>query len=177
MESPQPEYVTIGYIRAPWGSGGKLKLETAADFRNHLTPSATVYIDRQPITIDSIQWRHSTAIVKFAGIDSTANAEALAGKPVEIPSGRLQPLPPDKYYHSQLIGLRVQTSGGEVLGAITEIIANESRNVNDIYVVSGEEGEVLVPAIADVVKSIDLAKQVMVIEPIKGLLELNRKAD
>ena len=85
MESPQPEYITIGYIRAPWGSDGKLKLETAADFQNHYTPSAMVYIDRQPMTIDSAEWHHSTAIVKFAGIDSIADAERLAGKLVEIP--------------------------------------------------------------------------------------------
>jgi len=177
MESPQPEYITIGFIRAPWGSGGKLKLEAAADFQNHYTPSATVYIDRQPMTIDSTEWHHSTAIVKFAGIDSIADAERLTGKSIDIPHSQLQPLPSDKYYHSQLIGLRVQTTGGEPLGAITEIIANESRNVNDIYVVTGEGGEVLVPAIGDVVKSIDLEHQVMVIEPIKGLLELNKRTD
>jgi len=129
------------------------------------------------MTIENAEWRHSTTIVKFAGIDSIADAERLVGKPVDIPHSQLQPLPPGQFYHSQLIGLRVQTTGGEPLGAITEIIANESHNVNDIYVVTGEGGEVLVPAIADVVKSIDLKRQVMIIEPIKGLLELNKRAD
>ena len=48
--------------------------------------------------------------------------------------------------------------------------------MNDVYVVNGNRGEILIPAIEDVVKSIDLEQGRMVIEPIKGLLSLNQKA-
>jgi len=92
------------------------------------------------------------------------------GQPIEIHRSQLQPLPQGQYYHFQLIGLEVETTGGEPLGNITEILTTESGDVNDIYVVNGNRGEILIPAIEDVVKSIDPDKGRIVIEPIEGLL-------
>ena len=65
------------------------------------------------------------------------------------------------------------TTEGKLLGDITEILTAES---NDNYVVSGAKGEILIPAIEDVIKSIDLNNRRMVIEPVEGLLTLNQKA-
>lgn len=75
-------------------------------------------------------------------------------------------LPEGEYFHYQLIGLRVITSEGEELGEISEIIETGS---NDVYVVSGEKGELLVPAIAQVVRNVDLANQVMVVSLLEGM--------
>ena len=58
------------------------------------------------------------------------------------------------------------------MGNITEILTAES---NDNYVVKRNEGEILIPAVEDVVKSIDLNKGRIVIEAIPGLLSLNQK--
>ena len=78
-----------------------------------------------------------------------------------------------QYYHSQIIGLEVRTTQGEPLGNITEVLTGKS---NDNYVVRGARGEILIPAIEDVVKSIDLNEGRMTIEAIEGLLSLNQKA-
>ena len=78
----------------------------------------------------------------------------------------------DQYYHHQIIGLRVITTGGEEIGTITDILTGKS---NDNYIVKGPAGEVLIPAIEDVVRSIDLTEGTITIEPIDGLLELNVK--
>ncbi|GAI01472.1 unnamed protein product, partial [marine sediment metagenome] len=94
-------------------------------------------------------------------------AQKLRGQPVEIHHSQLYPLPEGQYYHFQLIGLEVWTTRGELLGNITEILTAES---NDNYVVSGAKGEILIPAIEDVVKSIDLDSGRITIEPIEGLL-------
>jgi len=82
------------------------------------------------------------------------------------------PLPEGQYYHSQIIGLEVRTVQGELLGNITEILTGKG---NDNYIVQGNKGEILIPAIEDVVKSIDLDKACLIIEPIPGLLDLNQK--
>lgn len=81
-------------------------------------------------------------------------------------------LPDDQYYHDQIIGLKVKTTGGELVGTITDILTGKS---NDNYIVQGERGEVLIPAIEDVVRYIDLDGGYMTIEPLKGLLDLNVK--
>jgi 16S rRNA processing protein RimM len=78
----------------------------------------------------------------------------------------------EQYYHHQIIGLQVKTTHGELLGNITDVISGRS---NDNYIVRGANREILIPAIEDVVKAIDLDRGCMTIEAIEGLLELNEK--
>ena len=82
------------------------------------------------------------------------------------------PLPEGQYYHYQIIGLQVRTTQGELIGTITRVLTGKS---NDNYIVQGTKGEILIPAIEDVVKSIDLEQGFMTIEAIEGLLDLNKK--
>jgi 16S rRNA processing protein RimM len=82
------------------------------------------------------------------------------------------PLPEGQYYHHQIIGLQVRTTRGELLGTITDILTGRS---NDNYIVRGARGEILIPAIEDVVRSIDLDEGLITIEAIEGLLDLNEK--
>jgi len=173
MKSPELEFITIGKILAPWGSKGKLKVAVETDFPQRFAPSSKIYINQQPMTIDSTEWHKGKAIIKLNTIDSIEDAEKLPGQLIEIHRSQLQPLPEGQYYHFQLIGLEAWTTQGELLGKITEILPTPS---NDNYVVSGAKGEILIPAIEDVIKSIDLNKGCLVVEPIEGLLNLNRKA-
>lgn len=176
MKSSELEYITIGHIIAPWGTKGKLKVKVATDFPQHLASSSKVYIDHQPMTIDSTEWHKEKAIIKLNNIDSVEDGQRLVGQTIEIHPRQLQPLPQGQYYHSQIIGLEVETTRGESLGNITEIITVQGKDINDIYVVNGNRGEIFIPAIEDVVKSIDPDKGLIVIEPIEGLLSLNQKA-
>ena len=82
------------------------------------------------------------------------------------------PLPEGQYYHDQIIGLKVKTTGGELIGTVIDILTGKS---NDNYIVQGERGEVLIPAIEDVIKCVDLNAGEVVIEPLEGLLDLNVK--
>ena len=79
----------------------------------------------------------------------------------------LRPLPPGQYYQFQLMGLEVWTSDGKRLGQVAEILPTGS---NDVYVVQGEDGELLIPAIEDVVKSVGLETGRITVELIEGLL-------
>ena len=171
MKSTGPEFIIIGQVISPWGTKGKLKVEAATDYPQRFAPHSQIYINRQPMIIASIEWHKSKAIIKLDAIDSIDEAEKLRGQTVEIHHSQLQPLPEGQYYHFQLIGLEVWTTQGEMLGTITEILTAKS---NDNYVVSGAKGEILIPAIEDVVKSIDLDKGRITIEAINGLLSLNR---
>ena len=167
MESSKLEFLTIGQILAPWGVKGKLKVKVITDFPQRFAPSSKIYINRQPMTIDSAEWHKGKVIIKLNQIDTIEAAQRLRGQPIEIHHRQLYPLPEGQYYHFQLIGLEVWTTQGELLGNITEILTAEG---NDNYVVSGDKGEILIPAIEDVVKSIDLDSRRITIEPIEGLL-------
>jgi len=77
------------------------------------------------------------------------------------------PLPEGEYYPHQLIGLRVLTLEGEDLGKISEV---RFTTANEIYVVTGSRGQILLPAIADVIELVDLAAGKMVVNLMEGLL-------
>lgn len=173
MKASELEFITIGQILSPWGTKGKLKVAVATDFPQRFTPSATVYVNRQLVNIESAEWRKGKVIIKLSTIDSIEAAQELRGQSLEIHHSQLKTLPEGQYYHFQLIGLEVWTARGEPLGRITEILSAQS---NDNYVVRGPGGEILIPAIEDTIKSIDLDEGRIVIEPIEGLLTLNKKA-
>ncbi len=170
MKASGLEYITIGQILAPWGAKGQLRVEVITDFPHHLAPHSPVYVDRQPVTIAGTSWHKGKAIIKLEGIDSVADAGKLCGKALEIHHSQLETLPEGQYYHFQLIGLEVWTTQDKLLGKVVRILSSSS---NDNYVVSGKQGEILIPAIEDVVKSVDLERGRITIEAMEGLLDLN----
>lgn len=161
----------MGRIVTTTGVSGKVKVIPETDFPRRFAPGATVYIDGRPFTIESAEGGGGKLVLKFRSIDNVEEAARLRGKVLEIDHRQVIPLPEGEYYHFQLIGLEVRTNRGEALGDITGILPTGS---NDNYVVRSGKGEILIPAIADVVKSVDLEERVMVIEPMEGLLDLNR---
>jgi 16S rRNA processing protein RimM len=163
-----PEFLIVGYILAPWGLRGEVKVEVATDFPERLAPQKLVYLNARPLEIESCRPHKQHLVVKLATIDSVEDAEKLRGQDLTIPRSELYPLPEGQYYTFQLIGLKVVTTEGKLLGRITEIMTTGS---NDVYIVEGKRSEILIPAIEDVVKSIDLEKGKMVIEAIEGLLD------
>ncbi len=174
MGSSELEFITIGQIIAPWGVKGQLKVKIITDFPERFSPSSKVYLDRQPVTIKSTIWQKDRVIIELDHIDSAQAAQRLRGQPKEIHRSQLNTLPRGQYYHFQLIGLEVGTAQGEHLGNISKILTTAG---NDIYVVNGARGEILIPAVEDVIKSVELDKGRIVIEAIEGLLNLNKKAD
>jgi len=172
MKNPQPEFIIIGTIVSSWGFKGQVKVEVETDFPQRFSPSSQVYIERMPVIISDVKWHKGSAIIRLEGLDNEEAAEKLSGKVLEIHRSQLYALPEGKYYHFQLIGLKVKTAGGEILGEISEILATSSA---DIYVIQGQNGEILIPAIAEIVKSVDIDGGYLVIEPVPGLLNLNEK--
>ncbi len=159
--------VVVGRVVAPWGAKGEVKVEVMTDFPDRFCPEEEVYIDGSPVTIERCRWHKGLAIVKLATIDSIGAAEEVRGQYMEVPRERLRSLPEDEYYQFQIVGLEVWTTEEEFVGRVSRIIPTGS---NDVYLVSREGREVLVPAIEDIVKSVDLEKGRIVIEVIRGLL-------
>lgn len=105
-------------------------------------------------------------ILKLSGVRTRAAARALTGAEVTVPAADAPVLPEGEYYYFQLMGLRVVTEEGEELGRIREVIVTGS---NDVYAVSGPTGEVLVPALGQVVLGVDLALGEMRVRLMEGM--------
>jgi len=162
----QTEYITVGEVLGTWGLKGAFRVRPTTDFPERFEPGEVVFIDGVPNTIQSSNWQKGVVIITLAGMDAPEAAAKLRRKTLDIPASELRELPEGQYYQFDIIGLEVSTTGGTVLGKVTDIL----NCGNDVYVVKGEGKEVLIPATKDVVKSIDLKTKKMVIEPIEGLL-------
>ncbi|MBE9502374.1 MAG: 16S rRNA processing protein RimM [Dehalococcoidia bacterium] len=163
-----PQFIVVGRVVAPWGIKGEVKVEAMTDFPDRFSPGEEVHIDGCPLSIERSRWHKGRVILKLATVDSLEAAESLRGRWLEIPQSKLRPLPQDQYYQFQLTGLEVWTTEGKLLGRIVDILPTGS---NDVYVVRGEHGELLIPAIEDVVKSVELETGRVVVELIPGLLQ------
>jgi 16S rRNA processing protein RimM len=106
--------------------------------------------------------------VQFAELVDVDAAHAVLDQEVFLPEECLPATSEGEYYHYQLIGLHVETYGGEQIGILRGIIETGS---NDVYVVGRFNKEILVPAIAEVILEVDLQKGKMIIEPPEGLLD------
>lgn len=102
-------------------------------------------------------------LVRFVEINSVEAADRLRGGYLQVPIDDRMPLPEDTYYIDDLVGLEVYTDTGRYVGQIEEVILNPA---NDLYRV----GEVLIPAVSEFVREIDLVARRVVIHVIPGLL-------
>ena len=129
----------------------------------------------QPLTVAGREYRiHAChplpdghAILHLHGISSIPEARPLAGQWVYAAADTAPELPPGEYYHYQLVGLTVLTDAGETLGQIRDVLTTGS---NDVYIVAAADGnEILLPAIASVIREINLPAGRMLVHLIDGL--------
>ncbi len=172
MDSSTPQFISIGEVLAPHGTNGHFKVRQITDFPKRFSAGSKIYIDRLPFSIEHSSFQKSGFIIKINGIDNPEDAANLRGKQIEIDRSQLKSLANGQYYHFQLTGLEVFTDKGEPVGRLKQVLDSPG---NDIYVVEGKEGEILIPAVEDVIKLVDVKNRRIVIEAIDGLLDLNRK--
>jgi 16S rRNA processing protein RimM len=162
-----PQFIPIARVVAPWGLHGEVKAEPLTDFSDRFAYGETIYLQGLPLTIESSRFHNSLVILKIAAIDSRDKAEEIRGLFLEVPSDQLHSLSEGEYYRFQLIGLKVLSTEGKLMGQLSDVIQTGS---NDVYEISSDTGVFLIPATDQVVKSIDIDKGCMVIELLKGLI-------
>ncbi len=146
---------------------GEVKVARHSPAAGPFGPGTRLYAGDRPVTVQRSRPHGPHLVVKLAGIDDRTAAGALRGADLEVPEADLPPTPEGTYYEFQLIGLAAVTPAGQALGTVSEVLAT---GANDVYVVRGEGGgEVLVPAIRDVVIGVDLGAGRMVVDLPEGL--------
>jgi 16S rRNA processing protein RimM len=111
---------------------------------------------------------HKRVLVRLHGCQDVTTAETLRESEVLIPRAWFPLLPEGEYYWFEIEGLTVYAHDGRSLGTIREIIYTGS---NDVYVVRDGTQETLVPALRNVVRTIDLARGEIRLHPVAGLLD------
>jgi 16S rRNA processing protein RimM len=159
-------YVAVGRVLGAWGVRGELKIEPLAP-ASALSAGRTVSIAGRSYEIARSDRSGRFTRLKLAGMDGREEAQLLRGAYVQALEADLKPLPEGEYYRFQLIGLTVRSLDGRELGNVVDVL---SAPENDVYVVKSPQGEILIPAVDDVVRDINLPNGIITIEVIPGLL-------
>jgi 16S rRNA processing protein RimM len=165
--------ITIGKVSRPFGAKGEIQVLPMTDFPERFFGLKRVNLsdgaERQlEIDVEGVRPARNGVIFKLKGIETRRDAKGLQGLFLTVYPHEALPLPEGRYYIHDIIGLHVVTDDGMSLGRIRDVLVLAS---NDVYVVQGEGGEVLIPAIRDVVKTIDIRGGTMIIHVLEGMLD------
>lgn len=162
------DYFLIGSIVRPHGVRGEMLVEAGPERLEVLRHTEQVFLGEPPVAheLSGARLHRGRLLISLAGCFDRDAAETYRGLPLRVLKVSAPPLPPGTYYWNQILGLTVLTVEGENLGTISEIL---ETGANDVYVVTGPNGEVLIPAAPGVVQTVDLDAQHMLVRLPAGL--------
>lgn len=173
LENPLPEWtLTIGEIVAPFGLAGEMKVRLETDFPERFTRLRQVCVreasgQARLFDVESTRPHKGQILLRLRGIDSIEDAETLRNTFVQVRVQDATRLPSNEFYIHDLLGCEVVTEQGRVLGSLTNILRG---GANDVYVIGQGKDEILLPAVKDVVRQVDLPRRRIVVSPTPGLL-------
>jgi 16S rRNA processing protein RimM len=147
---------------------GELKCAVLTDFPRRFASTTRVYLgpQRQEFSVQRARLQGRFVLLKLADVDTREAAEHWRNALVVVPEHERVRLPRGHYFWEDVIGLEVHAEDGERLGRVRDIL---QTGANDVYVVDTGGGELLVPAIKDVVQRIDPTKGEMVVRLLEGM--------
>lgn len=164
--------LVLGWVQGAWGLRGEVKVRSFSEAPTLLTPGQSVILrgprGESEEFLTAIRPLRHLLVMSLQGVTSRTAAEALKGYEICIPRDAAPALPDATYYHDDILGLKVQTETGEALGEIVDIWSSEAH---DLYVIRRDGGEWLLPAVRAFIVRVELENRVMVVRPIKGLVD------
>lgn len=167
------EFLEIGQIVSTNGIKGLVNVNPFTEDVKRFEIYKRVYIVRKDelieTSIESVRYHKNQVVLKLKNIDDIDTALKYKGCYLKIRREDAPKLPENSYYIVDLIDLDVYTDENELLGKLVDVFQTGS---NDVYIVKKENGkEILLPAIKDVIKNIDIENKKMIVKLIEGLKE------
>ncbi len=162
----------IGQIVNTFGIKGMVKVKPFTDDIRRFDELKTVYVEKNSTKteyeIEEVKYHKDMVLIKFKGIDKVEQAEMLRNSYLTVSRDSVEKLEEGRYYIVDLLGLEVYTDEQILLGTLEDIFNTGS---NDIYVVKDKQGkQILLPAIQDVIKQIDIENKKIIVHLLPGLI-------
>lgn len=163
----------VGVITQTHGIKGEVKVFPTTDDANRFKKLKEVVLDtgkeRLNMEIESVKFFKKYVIVKFKGYDSINDVEKYKNAKLWITRDKAVKLAKDEYFVADLIGIQVVTDDGEAFGVLKDVLAT---GANDVYIVTRpDQSEVLLPAIKECIRNIDMEQGCMTVHIMDGLLD------
>lgn len=165
------KYLETGKIVGTHGIKGMTRVQVWADSEDFLSNFKVIYLDSEgnkSLEISRVQPHGNIALVSFKGVSTIEEAEKLRNSVIYIDRNDVS-LPEGRYFIDDLIGCSVTDADtGNLLGKISDI---SETGANDVWHITNNGKEYLVPAIDEVIVSVNVEEKVAVLRPMKGIFD------
>lgn len=170
------DLLQVGVITTTHGVRGEVKVFPTTDDAARFKKLKQVILDtgkeKVELEIAGVKFFKNLVILKFKGIDDINDVEKYRKKSLYVTRENAVKLKKDEYFIADLIGLKAISDEGEDLGIINDVL---QTGANDVYVIEKEgAGELLVPAIKECVKNVDIEGGTMELHLLPGLRDINK---
>lgn len=175
--SSNPDRVVFGEITGAHGLRGEVRVRIAGDGPDGLLALESVWLGRTPSDPEARRYvvrgrgrgREGELRLQLEGVGTREAAQALVGRLVCAPADVLPALPEGEFYWHELIGCRVESETGRVVGQVRELW---ETGAHDVMVVEDEDGaRRLIPTAGALMRQVDLDARRIVVADLPGLLE------
>lgn len=162
----------MGEITGTHSIHGEVRLNPWCDSPDFVKKFKTLYFDsegRQPVALKNARPHGNIVILKLDGTDTVEQAQKLRGKVMYIKRSDAH-LPEGTWFIAELKGCRVVDAddGTVCYGTLTDV---SETGANDVWHITNESGEYLIPAIPQVVIDTDVENGIVKIRPLKGIFD------
>jgi len=175
MDADDNFFFAIGKIVKTHGIRGEVQAYSYSNIR-YFFDYKDIYVqdkygDKMPHRLVTARVKKGRSVIlALEGVVDLTQAGSLVNTEIFLDRSKLSLLAEGEYYWHEIEGLSVVSAKGEKLGILSDVL---STGAHDVYVVKGERGEILVPAVEQIVKTIDPEKGLMVVDLPLGLIEAN----
>lgn len=165
----EPVFLAVGKLRRPHALRGEMLMDVLTDFPERLQPGDVVYVGEghQPIRIRSRRDHHHAMLIAFEGYDDPESIGVYRNHILYVRTDDRPGLPDGEFYHHQLLGMRIRSDEGKLLGTLSQILVT---GANDVYIVRADTGpDILIPAIDQVVLDVNLDQGEILVHLLPGL--------
>ncbi len=164
------DYLQVGAITSTHGLNGEVKVFPTTDDPKRYSRLKEVWLDtgreKLALKVERVKYFKQFVIVKFQGLDRIEDVEKYVKKNLYVTRENAVKLRKNEYFIADLIGLAVVDEQENVLGTLTDVLAT---GANDVYIVTKDEKELLIPAIRQCILDVDLETGVMKVHLLEGL--------
>ena len=166
--SEADHFIAVGRVTRAHGLKGEVAVLPLSQVDTRFEPGSKLFLDEgeASVTVATSRPHKGRLLVTFREIRDRDQAERLGGRYLLIPASSSPSLPEGEYWPHEVVGARVETAEGRLIGTIREIIHTPA---NDVWVARDDAGEVLIPALKDVVESVDVPGRRVIVREVPGL--------
>ena len=164
----------VGVITRTHGIRGEVKVYPTTDsplrFNEIEEVIAKLGKREKLLKLEHASYFKNLVILKFTGLDHIEDVEALKGAELYVKRSDGEELGENEYYIADIIGMEVYDEEGLRIGTVKDVL---ETGANDVYIVSREaEKDLLLPAIHQCIRNVDVENNRMTVHIMDGLLNL-----